>query len=110
MRQALSLLILSISFASYAADQSPPSWLQPDTIMAAIAIQLSQEQLPQFRDALTDLINNQITATSRLLRGNNVADLERKVQTETIITTEKGWWGREYPHVPTTINSGVQNM
>ena len=83
MRQALLLLILSITFPSNAAAQSTPPWLQPDTLKAAIAIGLSQEQLPQFRGALTDLINNQIAATNKLLRRNNVEDLERKIKTAT---------------------------
>jgi len=85
MRYVLVLLILlasPLSFAEKATAKAPQSpWLQPEVIKAAVGIGLTEEQKPQFRQAVTDLINNQVSATNRLLRRNNIDNLERKLKT-----------------------------
>ena len=76
-------LMTQFSFAQDAAAQPQEPWLQPDVLRAAGAIELTDEQLPQFRSAVTDLVNNHTVATNKLLRGNNVSNLKRKLKTAT---------------------------
>jgi len=78
----LSLLMMALPHLSFAEQQTPP-WLQPEVLKAAGAMQLTQEQLPQFHAAITNFEDNLVVATNRLLRQNNVADLERKLKSVT---------------------------
>lgn len=78
----LLLLLVALPHHSFAEQQTPP-WLQPEVLKAAGALQLTKEQLPQFHAAITDLQDNLVSATNRVLRQNNVVDLERKLQTIT---------------------------
>lgn len=81
------VLALPLSFTPNAfaeeksATQARPPWLQSDVLKAGVAIDLTEEQKPQFRQAVTALINNQVSVTNRLLRRNNVDNLERKLKT-----------------------------
>ena len=61
--------------------QSP--WLQPDVIKAAVDLELDANQLPLFRQSVTELMSNQVRATNRILRANNVADVQRRLETAT---------------------------
>ena len=76
------LLIVALPSLSFAERQVPP-WLQPDVLKAAGAIQLTEQQLPYFHAAITDFEHNLVTATNRLLRQNNIADLKRKLKSAT---------------------------
>lgn len=78
----LLLFLVALPHLSFAEQQTPP-WLQPEVLKAAGALQLTEEQLPQFHAAITDLQDNLVSATNRVLRQNNVVDLERKLQTIT---------------------------
>jgi hypothetical protein len=62
------------------AAEPTPSFLQPDVLRAAIAINLTDEQKPQFQAALTQFINARIEAVNRLMRKNNQTNLERKIK------------------------------
>jgi hypothetical protein len=74
--------MLFIPLVSQTAQSSVP-WLQPDVLKAAVAIGLTEQQQPLFRDAITRLVENQTSATNKLLRQNNVADLKRRLTTVT---------------------------
>ena len=76
------LLMLFIPLVSHAAQSSAP-WLQPEVLKAGVAIGLTEQQQPLFRDAITHLVENQTAATNKLLRQNNIADLKRKLTTVT---------------------------
>jgi hypothetical protein len=78
----LLLLVVATPHLSFAGQQTSP-WLQPEVLKAAGALQLTEEQLPQFRAAITDLEDNLVAATNKLLRQNNIADLERKLKSTT---------------------------
>jgi len=78
----LCLLLLTIPHLSQ-AEQTDSPWLQPEVLKAAVSIELTDEQLPLFRAAITNLVNNQLTATNKLLRRNNIVDLDQKLKTAT---------------------------
>ncbi len=78
----LLLLVVAVPHISFAQQQTPP-WLQPEVLKAAGAMQLTDEQLPQFRAAITNFEDNLVVATNRVLRQNNVVDLERKLKSLT---------------------------
>lgn len=80
IRHLLILLPLIIALPGHAAENKPP-WLQPEVLKAAVNIGLTEAQRPQFRDAITQLAQNQISATNKLLRQNNIADLDRRFTT-----------------------------
>jgi len=82
IRYVLFLLPLFMPLSSQAEANNEP-WLQPEVLKAALDIGLTEAQLPQFRDAITHLAQNQISATNKLLRQNNIADLDRKLTTVT---------------------------
>ncbi|XOV84706.1 MAG: hypothetical protein ACFHXK_06210 [bacterium] len=82
MYQRLLYLLLLLPLASQAQENRAP-WLQPDVLKAAGDIGLTAEQQPLFRNAITHLVENQIAATNKLLRRNNIADLKRKLTTVT---------------------------
>ena len=82
MSRCLFLVLLMLPLAGL-ADQSEAPWLHPDVLEAAAGMQLTDEQLPRFRDAITNLVHNQTAATNKLLRQNNIADLDRKLKTVT---------------------------
>ena len=80
MRTILLIAALLAAMTVQAEENQPP-WLQPEVLKAAGGIGLSKEQMPKFRQSVTDLVNNQRNAANRLLRRNNVANLERKMRT-----------------------------
>jgi hypothetical protein len=86
MRTTLIVFVVISLIAQFSFAEEPtaqPPWLQPDVLRAAGAIELTDEQLPQFRTAVTDLVNNHTVAINKLLRGNNVSNLKRKLKTAT---------------------------
>lgn len=79
----ICLVFVLLAPWSYAEEKSQPPWLQPNVVKAAVQMNMTEEQIPLFREALGNLINNQLSATNRVLRGNNVSNLERKLKTAT---------------------------
>ncbi len=63
--------------------QPRPPWLQEDVLRAAFAINMSKEQLPQYRTALTNLVQGYQRSMNRLLQRNNVSDLKQKMKSAT---------------------------
>ncbi len=80
MRIYLAVLLLAAS-AAFATDAPRPPWLDTEVLKAALAIELTEEQKPQFQQAVSDLVNNRAKAFNKLLRRNNVTNLERKMKT-----------------------------
>ena len=80
------LLILGLLFGliqtAYAAEDTP-AFMQPEVLKAALAINLTDEQKPQFQQALTDFVNNQADAIRLLMRRNNQTNLPRKIKGKT---------------------------
>ncbi len=81
MRQILLVVLMVFSSAALAAEQPRPPWLDTDVLKAALAMELTDEQKPQFQQAVSDLVNGRGKATAKLLRRNNVTNLERKLKT-----------------------------
>ncbi len=78
------LLVVTAVFASTAdrkPDRETPAWLQPDVLNAALAMQLTAEQRPQFRAVLTETLSELRKKTQKLLRQNNATHLKRKIRT-----------------------------
>jgi len=63
--------------------QPRPPWLQQDVLQAAFAIKMSQEQLPQYRTALTNLVQGYQKSMNKLLQRNNVSNLKQKMKSAT---------------------------
>jgi len=68
--------------ANAAAKPRPP-WLQEDVLRAAFQIKMSQEQLPQYRTALTNLVQGYQKSMNKLLQRNNVSNMKQKMKSAT---------------------------
>jgi hypothetical protein len=79
----LANLVLGFMHAAGAAEPPTPAYLQPEVLQAALAIQLNDEQKPQFQKALTDFHNARMEGISLLMRRNNQTDLPRKIKSKT---------------------------
>lgn len=55
-------------------------WLQPEVLKAAGGIGLTEEQMPGFRTAISDLVNNRAKAINRVMGKNNLTNVKRKVR------------------------------
>lgn len=85
MRKLFLLGVLALlGFHVHGAEDGPrPPWLQPAVLKAAGSLQLTQAQMPQFNQAVTDLVNNRLRAINKLLRKNNQLNLSRKMKSAT---------------------------
>ena len=82
MRKLL-LVLMALTFgAAHASNEEAPRppWLNVDVLKAAIAIDMTDEQKPQFQQAVSDLVNNRAKAINKIMRRNNVTDLRRKLK------------------------------
>lgn len=77
---ATGLLILSLSV--WAAEPRP-AFMQPEVLKAAIAINMTDEQKPQFQQALTTFVEARMKMIGKLMRGNNVTNIDRKIKSRT---------------------------
>ncbi len=114
----LGLLISLVQTASGAEDT--PAFVQPEVLKAALAINLTDEQKPQFQQALTDFVNDQDDAIRLLMRRNNQTNLPRKIkgkrngllkamdkQMATFLTQEQM---PAYEHYAKTLKSYMRGM
>ncbi len=65
------------------AGQATPAFMQPEVLKAALAIQLTEEQEPQFQSSITELFNERMKYFNKLMRGHNVTNMERKMRGKT---------------------------
>ena len=70
-------LLLLKSHVVHAQESHP--WTHPDVLKAAINIQLSQQQRPQFRQLVTNFLQNYGADVRKLLNANNVSGLVGKI-------------------------------
>ena len=82
MRVLLVLLTLLVSTA-FAAEQPRPAFLQPEVLEAAVAINLTEEQQPLFREAVGRFVDGRTKAFNSLMRRNNQTNLPRKLKGRT---------------------------
>ncbi len=83
MRYLILLCLAWLLAAPLRAAEPQPAFLQPEVLKAALAIELTDEQKPQFQAALTTFVNERIEAMNLLLRRNNQTDLPRKIKSKT---------------------------
>ena len=69
--------------ATASAAEPKPAFMHPDVIKAAVAMQLSEEQQPLFREAVGTFFDNRMKMIRKLLRGNNVTNAARKIKSRT---------------------------
>ncbi|MCZ6620199.1 MAG: hypothetical protein O7E57_18935 [Gammaproteobacteria bacterium] len=62
----------------YGAEQKPP-WIQEEVILAALEIRMTEEQLPQFRQAISNFFDSLNSAVHKLVR-RNVTNLPREIR------------------------------
>lgn len=81
-RLAGLFVLLSVAMPSHSNDtnQTQPPWLQPDVLRAALEIRMSEEQLPNFKQALSNLVNGHQKALNRVLARNNVSNMKQKMK------------------------------
>ena len=82
MRQLLLIGLLLISTTVLAA-QPKPAFLQPEVLKAAMAINLTDAQKPQFQQALTEFSQDRMKMIGKLMRGHNVTNMDRKIRSRT---------------------------
>lgn len=77
------LFILAAMPAWVEAQQQRPPWMQPDVVKAAVDIGMTDEQLAQFRNHVAEFMDGRMKAFNRLMRGNNVTNMDRKMKSRT---------------------------
>ncbi|MEM7099468.1 MAG: hypothetical protein AAF541_14485 [Pseudomonadota bacterium] len=75
------LLLLAVPL--HAAEQPKPAFMQPEVLKAAIDINMTEEQKPQFQQALTTFVEDRMKMIGKLMRGNNVTNMPRKIKSRT---------------------------
>ena len=76
----LLLIVLCFSaLSAKAATEPPPPWLQPEVVKAYLAIDLTDEQKPLFRDALTTYLQDSNRAIRSAINSNK-GNLEREIR------------------------------
>ncbi|MEM7077882.1 MAG: hypothetical protein AAF513_04545 [Pseudomonadota bacterium] len=71
--------LFGLSGTSLAQDQPVPPWMAPEVLKAAIDINMTQEQSQQFRGAITEFLQGFNADVRKLLNGNNVTNMPRKI-------------------------------
>ena len=77
------VLALLLSGAATAQEPPRPPWLQPDVVKASIDIGMDDEQGKLFRASVGRFLDGRMKALNRLLNGNNVTNIERKMKSKT---------------------------
>lgn len=83
MRRVLAVLLMIAAPLLASAAEQQPAFLQPEVLKAALAINLTDEQKPQFQEALGNFVNGRIAAINKLMRKHNQTNLGRKVKSKT---------------------------
>ena len=82
MKKILLPALLLMSTLAFAA-QPKPAFLQPEVLKAAMAINLTDAQKPQFQEALTEFSQNRMKMIGKLMRKNNMTNIDRKIRSRT---------------------------
>ena len=84
-------LILVLPFALVCTTQAAdaPPWAQPDVVMAALEIRMSEDQMPQFRESVSTYISDLTAMVSQVSRANNATGIERKIRSKNNHLVEK---------------------
>lgn len=75
--------LMQSAVAVLAAEPPKPAYMQTEVLQAALAIQMTDEQRPQFQQALTKFHNARMEAISLLMRRNNQTGVPRKIKGKT---------------------------
>ncbi|MEM7219062.1 MAG: hypothetical protein AAF515_11905 [Pseudomonadota bacterium] len=68
---------------AHAAEQPRPAFLQPEVLRAAAAIDMTDAQMSQFREAISEFADARISMINKLRRRSNQTDLPRKIRSKT---------------------------
>ncbi len=82
MKRLLSVALLLTAPVLFAAEQKP-AYMQPEVLKAALQINLTDTQKPQFQQALTDFVNGRMKAINKIMRGHNQSNIDRKMKSRT---------------------------
>lgn len=84
-------LILALPFALVCTTQAAdsPPWAQPDVVMAALEIRMSEDQMPQFRESVSTYISDLTAMVLQVSRGNNATGIERKIKSKNNYLVQK---------------------
>ncbi|MFT5100899.1 MAG: hypothetical protein ACI9LY_003990 [Arenicella sp.] len=85
----LPLVLLMFLAVSIQAAEKTPAWLQPEVIKAAIAIQMNEEQAPQFKVAISDYLNGLTAAINKITTGTDTTNIERRIKRKNKILLKK---------------------
>jgi hypothetical protein len=85
----LALVLLMFLAVSIQAAEKTPPWLQPEVIKAAIAIQMNEEQAPQFKVAISDYLNGLTAAINKITTGTDTTNIERRIKRKNKILLKK---------------------
>ena len=78
---AVLLLSATLVFSTNLTAAEPQApWTHPDVLQAAVNIGMTEEQQPQFREALTEFLQGFGADVRKLLRANNQTDLPGKIE------------------------------
>ena len=73
------LALIAIVPSAQAEEIERPAWLSDEVVRAAIAIGMSEEQLPQFRDSVRIFLEDYRDAAQRIIRRGD-AGIENSIQ------------------------------
>ena len=75
----LFVVLCFSALSAKAATEPTPPWLQPEVVKAYLAIDLTDEQKPLFRDALTTYLQDSNRAIRSAINSNK-GNLEREIR------------------------------
>ncbi len=82
LKSALLAILIGFAGASWAQEQVP-GYLKPEVLAAAAAMNLTEEQQPQFREAVGTFLDDRMKAINSLMRRNNQTGVDRKIKSRT---------------------------
>lgn len=83
MKKLILFMVFTATFGAFAAQAPTPAFMHPEVLKAASAINLTDAQKPQFRQAITTFYNERIRAINLLLRRHNQSNVPRKIKGKT---------------------------
>ncbi|MCP5179267.1 MAG: hypothetical protein R3E84_07795 [Pseudomonadales bacterium] len=84
--RSLSVILLSLFTGPlYAEDAAPVQpWAEPDVVLAAARIGMSDEQKTSFRDNVTTFFQCRVKGLQSLMKARDQVDLARKARSKTL--------------------------
>jgi pantothenate kinase-related protein Tda10 len=75
-----SLVMLIFTSLTAQATEEKPAWLQADVLKSALEINMTDEQKPQFQNAITTYLTAFQQSFKKIVSGRDTSGMERKIK------------------------------